>query len=520
VSAPARLLVVGADSLDDVLVRQFAAEGAMPTVARLLGEGTWGTILNPIGLYVGAVWPSFATGTSPARHRRYCFAQIRSGTYEAPRFRAEHLRVEPFWNALSRAGRRVAVIDVPKMVVTAELNGMQLADWGTHDPDPGTVFVTSPPELAADVTARFGRDPVGLCDRVPHTAEGLRALRDDLLRRIETKGRMARHYLTQGGWDLFLTIFNDPQCVGHQFWHVHDPQHPEHDPELVRALGDPVRDVYSAIDAALGDIIEAAGPETALVVYGSHGMGPHYNASFLLDSVLQHIEAARMPLAGLRRRAGEAARWLWKRVPFRLGKVPGPAAKRLRSQIGAALPTLDVPGTRHCFQVPNNDPWGAIRINVVGREPTGRVHPGAEYDRFCEQLSRDLRDLVNADDGGPVVRQIVRTEDVYERTPDDDLPDLMIEWEHDRPIRAVRSPRTGVVTARYPTVRTGDHRPDGFLLARGPARVAGTLPRHLEVEDLAPTIAAHLGVTLDDVDGAPAPELLEVLAPARDAKTA
>jgi predicted AlkP superfamily phosphohydrolase/phosphomutase len=134
---------------------------------------------------------------------------------------------------------------------------------------------------------------------------------------------------------------------------------------------------------------------------------------------------------------------------------------------------------------------------------------------------RDLRDLVDADDGRPVVRRIVRTEDVYPRTPDDDLPDLLVEWEHDRPIRAVKSPIGGTVTGRYSGVRTGDHRPDGFVLARGPARVAGTVARHLEVEDLAPTIAAHLGVTLEDVDGEPAPELLEVLGgAARGAKSA
>jgi hypothetical protein len=70
-------------------------------------------------------------------------------------------------------------------------------------------------------------------------------------------------------------------------------------------------------------------------------------------------------------------------------------------------------------------------------------------------------------------------------------------------------------------VRTGDHRPDGFVLARGPARVAGTVARHLEVEDLAPTIASHLGVTLEGADGEPCSELLDVLrGPTRGAKTA
>ena len=181
-----------------------------------------------------------------------------------------------------------------------------------------------------------------------------------------------------------------------------------------------------------------------------------------------------------------------------------------------ALPTLDVPGTRRCFKVPNNDTWGAIRVNLVGREPAGRVHPGAEYDRFCEQLMQDLRALVDVDGGRPLVRRIVRTEDVYPRRPDDDLPDLLVEWHHDFPVRAATSPLTGLVRGRYGGVRTGDHRPDGFVLARGPVRAAGTVARNLRVEDLAPTIAALLGVTLDQVDGRPAAELLEALgAPSR-----
>jgi predicted AlkP superfamily phosphohydrolase/phosphomutase len=514
---PTRVLVLAGDALDDLLVRRWAADGALPTFRRLMAEGTWATTLNPVGLYVGALWASFSTGVSPARHGRYCHHQIRPGTYDAKLFLAQDLRAEMFWTALSRAGRRVAVVDVPKAPLTPNLNGIQLVDWGTHDPDPGSTFVTWPPELAADVTTRFGGDPVGPCDRVPRTPEALRALRDNLIRRIETKGRLACHYLSRGNWDLFLTVFNDPQCAGHQFWHLHDPEHPKFDRRMAHALGDPVRDVYSAIDAAMGSIIEAAGPETAVLVYGSHGMGPNYGGTFLLDEVLRRVEAARLPLAGLRRRAASAARWVWEHTPFRLGKLPGPVAQRLRDQLGAALPTLDVSGTRRCFQVPNNDAWGAIRVNLVGREPAGRVRPGAEYDRFCAQLAQDLRDLVDADSGRPFVRRIVRTDEVYPRRPDDDLPDLLIEWQHDRPIGAVTSPLVGTVRGRYTGVRTGDHRPDGWVIACGPVRAAGTIQRQLEVEDLAPTIAALLGVALEGVDGKPARELLEVLAASRPA---
>ena len=45
---------------------------------------------------------------------------------------------------------------------------------------------------------------------------------------------------------------------------------------------------------------------------------------------------------------------------------------------------------RKAFAVVHNDISGAIRINMVGREPKGKVKPGAELEAFCAQLTQDL----------------------------------------------------------------------------------------------------------------------------------
>jgi len=63
---------------------------------------------------------------------------------------------------LSEQGRRVAIIDVPKTSPASRLNGIQLVDWGTHDPELG--FVTLPLSLATDLESRFGPHPVPTCD--------------------------------------------------------------------------------------------------------------------------------------------------------------------------------------------------------------------------------------------------------------------------------------------------------------------------------------------------------------------
>jgi predicted AlkP superfamily phosphohydrolase/phosphomutase len=107
-----------------------------------------------------------------------------------------------------------------------------------------------------------------------------------------------------------------------------------------------------------------------------------------------------------------------------------------------------------------------------------------------------------------VVLDIIRTQDIYAGDALDALPDLLLEWNKASPITSVRSPKIGVVEGMYRGPRTGDHRPSGFVFVRGPSVEPGPVRHPVAVTDLAPTIAAHLGVTLPDVDGRPVDELL------------
>src|SRR6185436_19531560 len=81
-------------------------------------------------------------------------------------------------------------------------------------------------------------------------------------------------------------------------------------------IGDPLRDVYIALDAAVGRLLEAAGPDTTAVVLCSHGMGPHYDGTHLLEEILYHWDVGRTRLRlrklvyPLRSRAGRLKRYL------------------------------------------------------------------------------------------------------------------------------------------------------------------------------------------------------------------
>jgi hypothetical protein len=106
----------------------------------------------------------------------------------------------------------------------------------------------------------------------------------------------------------------------------------------------------------------------------------------------------------------------------------------------------------------------------------------------------------------------VRVRDVCHGPMLDRLPDLWVLWRKGGHVRHVRSPLAGDVVGAWSGTRTGDHTPEGLLMARVPSLRAGTLGRRLDVMDLAPTLAAMLGVPLADVDGR---SVAELLAPAR-----
>src|SRR5690606_35036558 len=120
---------------------------------------------------------------------------------------------------------------------------------------------------------------------------------------------------------------------------------------------------------------------------------------------------------------------------------------------------------RRYFQEPNNTVYGGVRLNLVGREPNGRVSP-EEADAVMAELEQDLLELVNVDTGKCVVRAVQRCDNWHARSPRDVMPDLFLDWERGAPVERIASPKIGLVTGLYDHWRTGDHRPAGLLLAR------------------------------------------------------
>lgn len=522
-----KILLVGLDSANKDLILQWSEEGALPTIRKLRDTGAWAITQTPPRIYNGAVWPCFYTGVSPARHKRYFY--IRLDGYEIKGLRRLETKHEAFWEALSREGKRVALIDVPYAPLPKDLNGIQVSDWLVHDHsfEPAStqsidrgepvsdyreyyqpILYTFPSSLKKEVL-HFGRNKeVPGSELSGRTCAAFRSFRDRLVKRIESKAELCTHFLKQEPWDLFFAVIHETHDVGHECWHIHDPKHPKHDPELARMIGDPMKDVYVAADRAIARMLEEAGPDTLVYILCSHGMGPVSDGNYILDHVLSRLDTTPPP-SGLN--AVNALNRAWARTPGPLRMALNPIRNRVRKKVHEAL-VGSTRSQRSYFAIPTNADMGGVRINLFGREPNGRIQPGEEYEAVCEQLKQDLLDLVDAETGEPVVREVVRyedlnlrgsfTEDLYDGRYLGDKADLLVVWNK-LSFNALESPKFGRVEQTSQNSRKGDHKDFGLVVACGPGIESAVLNEKVPVTDLASTISSVFGVSLSDVDGKP-----------------
>jgi predicted AlkP superfamily phosphohydrolase/phosphomutase len=286
--------------------------------------------------------------------------------------------------------------------------------------------------------------------------------------------------------------------------------------------------VYTAIDTAIGEVLDEAG-DALVVVLVAHGMSYWYGAQFLLREILFRLGVAHPPAStpargDLLSTASAGAKWAWRRLPSSIREGLAPLRERLhlRSRSDEDLPTIGVDlESSRCFPLNNGLAVGGIRLNLIGREPKGVLEPGAA-DAFSNDLSADLLSVVDERTGGPLVRRVLRTADLYAGEYLDHLPDLLVEWSDEVPtgstlvgegaaaIIRVSSPKIGVVEGVNQYGRTGEHRPHGLFIAAGPTMRPNLLQRETSILDFAPTFARLLDVDLPDCDGHPVTELLEM----------
>jgi predicted AlkP superfamily phosphohydrolase/phosphomutase len=309
-------------------------------------------------------------------------------------------------------------------------------------------------------------------------------------------------------WELFFTVFGETHAAGHYCWSAALEG-------TARDRGTPMFRVYEAIDRALGELRAAAGADCTTLVISGDRCGPNLAGWHLLPETLSRLLGGVRPLD-----EGQGVRPLQKFDPVKALRDLLPKdfrkslARRLptalRDKLAQRVDTANIDWSRTRAYCLPTDLEGYIRINLRGREPQGIVAAGDEYARALHDISSGLLELRNPATGAPAVSRVIAADEAFPGDRRPQLPDLIVQWTADAPIRALESPRIGTVSGESPDTRSGTHRGPGFAAAAGPGVAPGTMLDAAGVLDIAPTLLARLGVAAPGtLAGRAWPELLD-----------
>jgi len=504
-----KLMLIGLDSADADLIERWCEEGYLPVLQSFRQQGTWGRLRTTAEVMHVSAWPSIYTGTMPGKHGMYHAYQIKAGEQDIHRTRADECAQFPFWKFLDDSGKRCIIMDAFMNYPLEGFRGIQVLEYGTW-----TWFwnpVAIPDGIWKEIVGKFGPYPAPEHSKVLTVPEP-NQFRSQLISGAALKSKVVRWLMREKPWDMFFVTFGEPHPAGHYLWHLADPSYPAHRLNGSRGLENAVRDVYSAVDKAIGEILSELDDSVTVVIASGDGMGPNYAGCHLIPEVLNKLGlyyAAGVGQESASKAEGKRSSIQKKSLASTVKDLIPVSVRRaisrclprhLQHQLSMKWANANIDWTKtKAFCIPNaNEAY--VRVNLQGREPKGIVERGNAYQELLGELQARLKELINPGNGRIAARQVVCIDDIFSGERRHHLPDLVVNWDIEAKVLSeLQSQTLGLIPGRTANYQispfyTGNHRPTAFVLARGPRIPENDVLTGGHIVDILPTILAMLGV--------------------------
>lgn len=283
-----RLLILGWDAADWIMIRRLLDRGAMPNLRALMHGGSHADLATLEPKLSPLLWSTVATGKTADKHGILNFLE--------PDAQAQSLRVssstsrktKALWNILTQAGLRTHAVSWYASHPAEPVQGTVVSNLflESQPPKPADAWAlpagaVHPPE-AADAVARARVHPgsmpaKALAGLVPQLAKvGRESPRIRTLARLVAQCRSvhaaAGAVLTASpDWDCAMVFHEAIDTIGHHFMQFHPPRMAhvsKKEFDLYRGVMDAV---YAMHDAMLGDMLRLAGPDATVLLLSDHG---------------------------------------------------------------------------------------------------------------------------------------------------------------------------------------------------------------------------------------------------------
>jgi len=440
------------------------------------------------------------TGVNPGRHNVFGFL---SSTPQEP-VKIAHagtIAATPLWRLANDRDARVGVYNVPMTYPPAKdvdgflISGGLAAGWTSPD-----VRGFASDEEAGSLIAEVTGDAYPIDTVVSYENDWSRLEVIDEVSAIQVKRRRVLGALLEHrDVDLLFAVFEGTDRLQHL--------HYQYLVECSEWFGAPGADAFrdrawsyfQELDGAIGDIVAWAGEGGNVMVVSDHGAGP-WEKTLNVNLLLHEWGLLRLPSVSRLTRTSLVAGPV-QTVARKI--VPRSVLLSAKSRMNRGLDW----STARAFasQVAEQ----GIHVNEAGVFPHGVV-PDAEVPTVAADLTRRLLELVDPDDGRPVVDAVVPRAEAIEGPFAARAPHLFPVCRDQR-IELSDTLAASSVLTDHRDRPWGYHHQDGIFIGAGPAFIDGALPRALEIVDVLPTAFTVAGLSVPaGLDGNAAHEILTI----------
>jgi len=384
-----RVLLIGWDAADWIVLNQLMDAGRMPNLARFIESGTIGNLASLQPCLSPMLWTSAATGKSADQHGILGFVEPRADGLGIVPSQSTSRRCKALWNMLGESGLRSCVVAWPVSDPAEAIHGVYISERMAEgladrpeDIGPVAAGCVHPPELAASVSALRLHPcelaPADLTGMIPDiTAIDLD--QDDrpahlarLFARCVSVHAVATAAMEAEPWDFFAVYYDAIDRGGHDFMGYRAPRMDGMSEQDFRSYGQVLDGLYEFHDAMLGRLLDLAGEDTTVILMSDHG----FQSGNLRP--VKHGPAGQVEAEGAD----------WHRM-FGVFAIKGPGIKCDERVYGATL--LDIaPTVLNLFGLP------------VGRDMAGRVLTGVFSETPAVQWIDTWESAGQADPPAPV----------------------------------------------------------------------------------------------------------------------
>lgn len=466
-----KTLNIGLDGATWKVLDKLIDNDLVPTIEKLIQNGTRATLKSTIPPVSIPAWPSLITGKNPGKLGIFGFQRFDRENFQSVPVHPTRLPNDyKVWDILSSHGKEACIVNVP-FSISHQINGVLVPHSPLFKKD--FMYPRTLKKKLREIDYEFKEPSLQSIDED--------VFFEQILNTVKKRTQLLKYLIRNRDWDFFFAVYTTPDRIQHYFWYELDTRHPFYKKE-----GEPkICKFWKYIDKQISELIELTEKDTNILLFSDHGFGPHRKV-FYVNDWLRHNNL-------LKTCPNPKEQLVQKLVDKVLNGLEFFERYINKKKIYRRIDILRNHLLRNFFRFEAVDPSTTKAFSPQQAYGFQQIYINLEHFDNKKEKRRFRREIINKMDQyfkkKSVPIEFYLPEQIYGEDFKGDPPDIIYRIDSDNWLTYSYTGRNKLI--QHIPIRfsqTGTHRQNGIFIASGPDIKSHSQIKKIQIYDIFPTL--------------------------------